>query len=230
MVTDFGEVGMHLYDDTPIHRDNFLKLAQEGFFNGMAFHRVINNFMVQVGDPRTKDQYPAQDTSAADGPGYTLQAEFSDQHVHRRGVIGAARWGDEQNPERRSSGSQFYVVTGRPISVAKLDSMEQVRTGMLRGELLTEWQTATESGQFTGGFSDYLAQHPVKDYKYPAKDKTTYLTDGGAPWLDFTYTVFGEVTQGMEVIDQIEATPVFGGSWPKSPIRIQEMRVLTSTN
>lgn len=106
--TDFGEMAIWLYDETPIHRDNFLKLAGEGFFDGTTFHRVINNFMIQGGDPNSKDQNPNNDGQG--GPGYTLEAEIQQELKHEFGTVAAARLSDRDNPERRSSGSQFYIV------------------------------------------------------------------------------------------------------------------------
>lgn len=225
MVLEQGEVGFALYDDTPLHKENFLKLASEGFFDGMAFHRVIYEFMIQTGDPRTQTTYPATDTSAADGPGYTLPAEILPQHVHTRGKIGAARYDDEENPERRSSGSQFYIVTGRMPSITKLDSMEAYYSGVVRGEYLDAYYEATGSGAFRGDFQSFLQSQHVQDFRYPSSVRTAYLREGGAAWLDFTYTVFGEVLYGMEHVEAIARTPVDPYSRPKAAIRIQKMIV-----
>lgn len=125
--TEFGDITIKLYNETPVHRDNFLKLAREGFYNGTLFHRVINQFMIQGGDPVSKDALPGQPLGSG-GPDYTLPAEIIPGLIHKKGALAAARQGDQVNPERRSSGSQFYIVHGRVFSHEDLDIMEE-RTG-----------------------------------------------------------------------------------------------------
>lgn len=122
--TDFGDIVLVLYNETPEHRDNFLKLAREGFFDGTLFHRVINGFMIQGGDPTSKDAQTGQAIGSG-GPGYTIPAEFVGEKFHKKGALAAARQGDQINPERRSSGSQFYIVQGRVYRTEELDAMEQ---------------------------------------------------------------------------------------------------------
>lgn len=226
METELGEVGIHLYDATPLHKENFLKLSREGFFDSLAFHRVLYDFMVQVGDPRTRKEYPLTPASQdlPDGPGYTLPPEIVDTLIHTRGKIGAARWGDDQNPERRSSGSQFYVVTGEPATIAKLDSNEMMYTGVKKGEQFMQYQTAIDSGEFSGTFDRYLEQQNFQDFAYRSDQIAAYLEEGGAPWLDFQYTIFGEVVYGMEVITNIEITPTDPYDRPEEVIRIIRMK------
>ena len=154
IVTDLGEVAIELYDHTPIHRDNFLKLAKEDFFDSLAFHRVIYEFMIQVGDPRTRLSYPAVDTSLDDGPGYDLPGEMGPQSIHTPGKIGAARQPDDKNPEKRSAGSQFYIVSeGEAQPRELIDSMEVVYTGMVRGRIYQAYQKAIAEGRYEGSKS-----------------------------------------------------------------------------
>jgi cyclophilin family peptidyl-prolyl cis-trans isomerase len=173
--TPLGRMVVRLYDETPVHRDNFKKLAAEGFYDGTLFHRVIAGFMIQGGDPNSRDDDPYDDGSG--GPGYTLPAEFRPQLFHKRGALAAARKGDHVNPERRSSGSQFYIVQGTPLDSLTLDAVqEQIRF-------------ATQEAGFT----------------FAPEVRRAYQTEGGAPNLDQQYTVFGEVVEGLDVLDQIAA-------------------------
>lgn len=174
--TSAGRMIVKLYDETPIHRDNFRKLTNEGFFDGSSFHRVISGFMIQGGDPNSKDEDPYNDGMG--GPGYTLEAEITPSLINRRGALVAARQGDQVNPERRSSGSQFYVVQGRPLPE----------------EMLTQAEMQINQS-IGGGFSYTDAQREI------------YVTKGGAPWLDMQYSVFGELVEGFDVLDVIATAP-----------------------
>lgn len=229
MLTELGEIHIQLYDVTPIHKENFLKLVSDGFYDGMAFHRVIYDFMIQTGDPRTIEEYPVSDANAADGPGYTLPAEIVDSLIHLPGQIGAARWPDEKNPERRSSGSQFYIVTGAPVTSATLDSNEVVYTGVKKGEFFRQYQTALDSGDYSGNFDSYLAEKKFQDFHYPQQQKSIYYEQGGAPWLDFQYTIFGRVIKGMNIVEKIELSPCDAADRPKTPTRILQMKIATLT-
>ena len=122
--TEFGDMLVELFDSTPKHRDNFVKLAEEGFYNDLLFHRVIEGFMIQGGDPKSKGAEPGQPLGMG-GPGYQIDAEFNTAHAHTKGAIAAARTGDQVNPQRRSSGSQFYIVQGKEVSERELEMMEQ---------------------------------------------------------------------------------------------------------
>ena len=122
--TPLGDITVRLYDETPLHRDNFLKLAREGYYDGTLFHRVIKNFMVQGGDPDSRGASPTAHLGAG-GPDYTIPAEFNKSLIHKKGALAAARQGDEVNPEKRSSGSQFYIVTGEIYSAGKLTQLER---------------------------------------------------------------------------------------------------------
>ncbi len=121
--TEFGNMLVWLYDSTPQHRDNFLKLAEQGYFDSLLFHRVIKGFMIQGGDPNSRNA-PKNQPLGSGGPGYTIPAEFVDSLVHFKGALAAARTGDQVNPEKRSSGSQFYIVQGQPVTAQQLDQLE----------------------------------------------------------------------------------------------------------
>jgi peptidyl-prolyl cis-trans isomerase B (cyclophilin B) len=185
ITTDFGTMLVQLSNATPQHRDNFLKLADEGYFDGMLFHRVIEGFMLQGGDPDSKRAKPEQALGMG-GPGYTVPAEFVDSLVHVKGALCAARQGDQVNPQKRSSGSQFYIVQGKPISVEELSLMEA-----------------------------------KKGFRYTKAQRDAYTSIGGTPQLDREYTVFGQVIQGMEVIDKIAAVETDGNDRPKLDLKFK---------
>ena len=167
--TDFGTMKFKLYNETPKHRDNFIKLAKEGFYNGTLFHRVIKDFMIQGGDPQSKNAAP--DVMLGNGgPGYTIPAEFNSKLIHKKGALAAARLGDQVNPQKASSGSQFYIVQGKPMTAAELN--------MLAAR---------------------------KKITYTPEQIKTYETEGGTPFLDMDYTVFGEMISGMDVLEKIAA-------------------------
>ncbi len=220
--TSVGPVAIHLFDDTPIHRDNFLKLARQGFFDSLTFHRVLHNFVVQSGDPRSRT---GTWSDSVMGPGYDLPAEFSEHHVHVRGALAAARKPDLENPQRMSSGSQFYFVTGMPQPEARLDSMEAVATGIRKGNAFLEFDRQREQGAFQGSFQDFLAQHPVTPFRYTAGQRKAYLETGGAPFLDFSYTVFGEVVEGLETVMKISRQPAKDGML-LDDVRINSVTIL----
>ena len=194
--TDLGSFVVVLYDDTPIHRDNFLKLVKDGYYDGLLFHRVIADFMVQGGDPDSRDAKPKQILGEG-GPGYTLSAEITNQHYHHKGVLAAAREGDDVNPERRSSGSQFYIVWGKPYSKRMLSPIRQY------------------VAEATGG--EFVIDNDMAD---------DYSIRGGSPHLDGQYTVFGEVVEGLKVIGKMEKVKNDRNDRPLKDIRIISARVL----
>jgi peptidyl-prolyl cis-trans isomerase B (cyclophilin B) len=185
--TNYGDIIVRLSDSTPLHRDNFLKLVKTGFYDSVLFHRVIRNFMIQAGDPGSKVAKPGQPLGGG-GPNYRIPAEFRPTLFHKRGVIAAAR---DNNPEKASSGSQFYIVQGRIFTDAGLDSVETFR---LNGR------------------------------KIPTEQREVYKTIGGSPHLDQSYTVFGEVIQGMEVVDKIAALETSKGADRDRPL--QDVRII----
>lgn len=175
--TPEGRFVIKLYDETPLHRDNFRGLVEEGFYDGTTFHRIIGGFMIQGGDPNSLDDDPYND--GAGDLGYTVEAEIVPHLIHKRGAIAAARTGDAVNPERRSNGSQFYIVQGQTFTDFMLDQVEQ--------------QIRQMTGDVEFAFSDTA--------------RAVYREMGGAPNLDRQYTVFGEVVEGMDVVDALAAAP-----------------------
>jgi len=182
--TDYGDMKGILYNQTPKHRDNFVKLAKEGYFDGLLFHRVISGFMIQGGDPNSKNAKPGQPLGSG-GPGYTIPAEFNKEFIHKKGALAAARQGDQVNPTKASSGSQFYIVQGRTQAASQLDALS-ARSG----------------------------------FSYTPEQKKIYETTGGTPFLDGQYTVFGEITDGLDVIDKIASVEKDQGDRPKTDIKM----------
>lgn len=183
--TTLGEIKIKLYDKTPLHKENFIKLVKDNYYKDILFHRVIKGFMVQAGDPNSKAA--AKGKALGDGgPGYTIPAEFHSDLFHKKGAVAAARLGDQVNPEKKSSGSQFYIVQGQVLSRVQLNNL--VRTG--RHEPFTEEQI------------------------------NAYTTVGGTPHLDNNYTVFGEVIEGLQIIDNIAAAETDERNRPFEDIRI----------
>lgn len=166
--TSYGDCIIRLYNETPLHRDNFIKLAKKGFYNGTLFHRVIQNFMIQGGDPDSKKAMAGLELGDGD-VGYTVPAEFRDSLFHKRGVLAAAR---DDNPAKASSGCQFYIVEGKRFTDGKMDTLETTR---------------------------------LKGHKIPAWQREWYKSVGGVPHLDQSYTVYGEVVSGIDMVDRIAA-------------------------
>ena len=182
--TDYGNMKILLYEETPLHRENFIKLVKSGFYDGLLFHRVINGFMIQGGDPESRNAQPGAMLGNG-GPGYTIPAEFVPKYFHKKGVIAAAREGDNVNPMKESSGSQFYIVQGRIYNEAIMQKI---------------------AAQMNKTFS--------------AEQIKAYGTIGGSPWLDNDYTVFGEVVEGLDVIDKIAAVKCGPNDRPVEDVRM----------
>lgn len=236
--TTLGPIKVKLYDDTPIHRDNFLKLVDEGFYNGVLFHRVIKDFMVQTGDPKSKNAEAAAMLGDGD-PGYTLEAEIKyPTHFHKYGALAAARTGDMVNPERRSSGSQFYIVTGEKQDPRTLEMFaqranherKQAYFNNLVRQHLDEIKALQEADDKDGleklrqKFITETEQN-VKDEVLPAEIVETYQTIGGTPHLDGQYTVFGEVIEGMDVVEKIQNAATGANDRPIEDIRIISAKI-----
>lgn len=239
--TSVGPFTVLLYGDTPKHRDNFVKLVKEGYYNGTLFHRVINEFMVQAGDPDSKTAKPGQALGSG-GPDYTIEAEIVyPKHFHKRGALAAARQGDQVNPLKASSGSQFYIVTGKKVTDGEMKQMEsylensalQTRFAQLAQSHMTEVREMQQKGDQAGleklqnqlieEAKQYVAEHPVN---ITDEMKEAYKTVGGTPHLDNPYTVFGEVISGMDTIDKIEKVQTDGMDRPKDDIRIISMKIV----
>ena len=216
--TDYGDMHAVLYDATPEHKKNFIELAKSGKYDSVIFHRVIEDFMIQTGDLTTKPNPQTEDTID-----YTISAEFVDTLFHKKGALAAARQGDQVNPKRESSGSQFYIVQGTVLSEEELTiDMRKLNEGV--GELLQrddyvevkeELLGLYEAQEFDAYTQKLLSLKPEVeeklgvdvDRRYPAERLEAYTTLGGVPHLDDTYTVFGEVVDGLAVIDSIAAQP-----------------------
>lgn len=240
--TTEGDLTVRLFGDTPRHRDNFVKLAKEGYYNGVLFHRVINEFMVQTGDPDSKTA-PAGKMLGSGGPGYDIEAEIVyPTHFHKRGALAAARQGDQVNPERRSSGSQFYIVTGKAYNDSTLNQMERQLQMMQkqnifndlarehRDSIMTLRRNRDQAGlqalqdELVAITEKKAAEAPAR---LTAEQREAYTTTGGTPHLDNQYTVFGEVVNGMDVIDKIEKVETDSHDRPLKDVKILSMRVLT---
>lgn len=237
--TTLGDIVIKLYNDTPLHRDNFLKLVKEGYYEGLLFHRVIKDFMVQAGDPDSKNA-PKGAMLGMGNPGYTVEAEIDyPKHYHKYGALAAARTGDQVNPERRSSGSQFFIVTGRKVSPAQLQQAAQQAVMGQRQALFRKLaeenaesvKTMREMGDMEG--LDRLQNKLIEEVEkaipapsLPEKMVEDYTTLGGAPHLDGQYTVFGEVLKGMDVVEKIQKTETDGHDRPLEDIKIISVKVL----
>lgn len=216
VVTDKGEIVIRLYDQTPKHRDNIIKLASEKFYDGQIFHRIINNFVVQGGDPTTKKAQPDTLYGNADS-GYLIDAEIVDTLIHKRGAVGMAREGDDINPEKKSSGSQFYIVKGKVFTNQQLDELEIKRNSQNKSKLYkkliseklekfknqSKVDTVSISLDVSMKIDSIWEKYPK--FKFTEKQRKVYTTIGGIPHLDGNYTVFGEVTQGMAIVDELSA-------------------------
>lgn len=188
--TSEGNITIALYDNTPKHKENFLKLVNNKFYDGILFHRIIQGFMIQTGDPDSKGA-PAGKMLGNGGPGYTIPAEFKPENYHKRGAVAAARMGDQMNPTKASSGSQFYIVDGRTFNASMMSQI---------------------SFQYGKSFTE--------------EQRKVYETIGGAPFLDGDYTVFGEVVDGMDVVDKIAAKPKDRNDRPTADVKIISTEVL----
>lgn len=234
--TTLGDIIVRLYDETPLHRDNFVKLAKEGYYDGTLFHRVIKDFMIQGGDPDSKGA-PAGKMLGVGGPDYTIEAEIKSGLYHKRGALAAARQGDEVNPERRSSGSQFYIVWGQVYKegqlrqFAKQMEMQQMQTvfNALAKEHHDEIMQMRRERNRAGlqELQEKLAAEAEAQVKAQGagmtdEQRTIYSTVGGTPHLDGQYTVFGEVEEGLDVVEMIQQTATARGDRPVDDI---EMRV-----
>jgi len=235
--TTMGDITFRLYNETPLHRDNFIKLAKEDFYNGVLFHRVIRSFMVQTGDPGSKHAKKGEMLGNG-GPGYTIPAEIRPDLFHKRGAVAAARLGDMQNPEKASSGSQFYIVQGKKFSDAELDQAEKRIDVMMRNAVYYHFiKKLTKEAADSGEVPDqaYIQQEAMLEatdsigkitpYHFSAEQRAVYKNTGGAPHLDGNYTVFGEVTEGMDVVDRIAAVPVDKNDRPYEDIRILNVKI-----
>ena len=239
--TTQGDIVVALYNETPKHRDNFIKLAKEGVYDSTLFHRVIKQFMIQAGDPDSKTANDTASLGSGD-VGYTIPAEFVPKFFHRKGALAAARMGDDVNPNRESSGCQFYIVTGRKFREAQLLDMaaqknnqrvETIFNELARKHMkeiyklrkandedaLLELQDSLEA-------QAYAMAKEEEPFMFTPEQLAAYSTVGGAPHLDGAYTVFGEVVSGMETVEKIEVTKTGRADRPIENVRILKATVL----
>lgn len=231
--TTEGDIVIALSDLTPLHRDNFIRLAESGFYDGVLFHRVIKDFMIQTGDGSTKTK------PAVISEDYTVPAEINDSLFHRRGVVAAAREGDDVNPSRSSSGTQFYIVQGKKYNDEELAQIEKRidnnKKQFLYYNSLVEARSAAKNDTVDKSdneiqqdamlrYFDKMALHGP--YTLTPYRKDIYRTVGGAPFLDGAYTIFGEVLEGMDVVDAIGNTSTDSSDKPFNDIRILKIKII----
>ncbi len=240
--TTMGDITVKLYEETPKHKENFLKLAKEGTYDSTLFHRVIKNFMIQAGDPLSKTATDTTSNLGSGDVGYTISAEFNPKFFHKKGVLAAARQGDEVNPKKESSGCQFYIVTGRKFSEAQMINMENqlnearldsVFQGLARNHMkdIYKMRKANDMDGLMALQDKLEAQAREMVDKEPALKFTreqieAYTTVGGAPHLDGNYTVFGEVVEGIEVVDKIGTVKTNRADRPEKDVRILKAVIL----
>ena len=240
--TTKGDFVVALFDDTPVHRDNFLRLVRSGFYDGILFHRVIKDFMIQAGDPESKNAAKGQMLGSGD-VGYTVPAEFVyPKYFHKKGALSAARQGDNVNPEKASSGCQFYIVTGKVYSDSTLLGMEQQMNQMRFNNLFNTLASKhakdiykmRKAGDQEGlmNLQDTLIAQVEKqlagqpEFRFTPEQVKAYTTVGGTPHLDGEYTVFGEVLEGMEVVDKIQRVKTDRNDRPEEDVKIIKVEVL----
>lgn len=236
--TSSGKLVVELYNETPLHRDNFIKLVNEKYYDGILFHRVIKEFMIQTGDPETKNYDPSK-TYGSGGPDYTIPAEFVPTLFHQKGALAAARLGDQQNPKRESSGSQFYIVQGKvynPDEMVKLEEAMAHQTKMAHAQGIVqryfnenqvELRKLTEE-QFNAKIDSVgsAAYDSAPGYSFTEQQRAVYSSVGGTPFLDSQYTVFGIVVVGLEIVDSIAAVDTSENDAPKNPVKIISAKIV----
>lgn len=249
MVTNYGTIIMRLSNETPKHRNNFIKLVNQKFFDSLLFHRVIQNFIIQTGDPESKNPNSSKELGASDLP-YRIPAEINNNLYHKRGALNAAREGDDTNPEQASSSSQFTIVQGRVYNDSTLDHAQsrinkwlaynkiihkpehKIKFGELQEIIKRQDTTKRVLYQSIKKEFDSLTDvelETIKLYKYPEAHRETYKTIGGAAHLDQNYTVFGEVVKGMEVVDSIAAVET-NIARPLNEVKIITARLIKRQN
>ncbi len=239
--TSLGDIVVALYNETPKHRDNFIKLVNDGYYDGVLFHRVIKDFMVQTGDGNSKTATPGQMLGDGD-PGYTIPAEFVyPKYFHKRGALAAARTGDQVNPERASSGSQFYIVTGKLYSSSELEMMKSrladgkkqgifQKLAMQHRDEIIKMQSTQDSAGLQALQEKLIAQTEAEyandPFRLTDQQMDAYTTVGGTPHLDGQYTVFGEVVKGMDVVDAIQNVKTGANDRPEEDVKIIKATII----
>ena len=243
MNTNKGVMVVCLYPETPLHKQNFMKLVNDKFYDGVLFHRVIKDFMAQAGDPNSKnEQFSGSLGQSSEGE--TIPAEIIPKYHHKKGALSAARKGDQVNPLKASSGSQFYLVQGKKYSLAQLKTMEDRLNSQRQGEAIKRFIQQPENSFYLNQIRRCqqnnlrdslnllieqikpLATKELKEFKFSEQATIDYSTIGGTPHLDGGYTVFGQVIKGLNVIDSICFSPTLSGDLPKEPIKIISMKLI----
>ena len=247
--TTEGDIRIKLFNDTPLHRDNFIKNVKEGKYDGVTFHRIIRSFMIQTGDPNTRPGHEAElaaaEADTTNTLGETIPAEFVyPKYFHKRGMVAAAREGDDINPKKGSDPYQFYIVTGKFQNETALAEFETARKQALVEERYAKKMAAHRDELETmrkarnrDGVSDLLeklldqAKMEVDDlpetaYEFNQEQIRAYRIYGGAPWLDGSYTIFGEVVEGMKIVLEIEKVKTGAGDKPLRDIRITKASIV----
>lgn len=241
--TNYGDIKVLLYDETPIHKDNFLKKAEEGFYRDLLFHRVIKDFMVQAGELKAKSEADSTDVDNK-SLGDTIPAEIKfPRYYHKRGAFAAARWGDAENPTKASDALQFYIVTGRLEFNSQLTELEKQRFERLKQQIYLNIQSAnmdtikalykegkrsaiTELRTVWREQAEKEAEERKAETLYTSEQRELYGNEGGTPFLDGEYTVFGEVLDGMDVVDQIEKVKTNAKDKPLQDVVIKDIIIL----
>ena len=240
--TTMGNIVVKLYNETPAHRDNFVKLVKEGYYNGTLFHRVINQFMIQGGDGDSRNAKPGQQLGTG-GPDYTIPAEFVyPRYFHKKGALAAARQGDNTNPTKASSGSQFYIVTGNVIpegQIAQFERQMQMQREqtvfnelvMKNRDIIMKMRRNRDNAGLQMLQEQLIAQTKQQieaegKFAFTAEQREAYTTVGGAPHLDGAYTVFGEVVEGMDVVEKIEKVATDAHDRPMEDVKVISMKIV----
>jgi peptidylprolyl isomerase len=235
--TTAGDITIILYDGTPLHRDNFIRLVNMGYYDGISFHRVIKDFMIQAGDPLTHSGLTKTESDSL--AAYTIPAEIRKEYYHKKGALAAAREGNDVNPEMRSSGTQFYIVQGKRYTDQEINSaaerinsnLKQIIFSRLIREIAdsakrsgTPLQDSEIQEKASLKMFDYLTTQG--DFKFTDEQVNEYKTRGGVPRLDGTYTVFGEVTEGLDVVDKIASVPTDASDKPVTDVKILKIKIV----
>lgn len=244
--TNMGDIVVKLYNQTPQTRDNFIKLVHNKFYDSTLFHRVIQGFMIQGGDPNSKTAKPGAMLGNGDA-GYTVPAEIVPGLFHKKGALATARQGDQVNPTKASSGCQFYIVEGKKFTNGALDTMEQRMNFGIKQQIFTKIISKPENAALKSKFIKFQNESNIDSlqaltktiepeidsmyaksdkFKFTPEQRAAYTTVGGTPQLDNNYTVFGEVIQGMEIVDKIAAVKTDHNDRPVEDVRILSMQIV----